>query len=412
VNPPRRATRWLEILNFFMSDVQAGIGPFLGVFLQAQGWHPAAIGSVMSVGGFFGVAATGPLGAWVDATRRKRTLVVAASLLTTAGSATLWFVHSFGWVTASQIATAVARAALGPAVAGITLGIVHPAGFDRQMGRNQVADHAGNFVGAALSGVLGWYFGFDAIFALATLFGLLSIASVLMIPRASIDDRIARGLESGQEHATVSGWRVLLTSRPLLVLGASLMLFHIANAAMLPMYGLAVVAAHQGNPLVFTAETIAVAQLVMVGASLVAMRLLRTRGHWFALLVAFAALPLRALIAAFAIRAWGVWPVQALDGIGAGIQSVAVPAFVAHVLKGTGRVNVGQGAVITLQGIGASISPAIAGVIAQTFSYRTMFLVLGAFALAALCMWLVFARQLQPQQPSTPALGAASPSAQ
>ena len=34
----------LEGLNFFMADVQAGVGPFLGVFLQAQGWRPDAIG--------------------------------------------------------------------------------------------------------------------------------------------------------------------------------------------------------------------------------------------------------------------------------------------------------------------------------------------------------------------------------
>jgi hypothetical protein len=33
-----KPTRPLEALNFFMADVQAGIGPFLGVFLQARGW--------------------------------------------------------------------------------------------------------------------------------------------------------------------------------------------------------------------------------------------------------------------------------------------------------------------------------------------------------------------------------------
>ena len=47
---------------------------------------------------------------------------------------------------------------------------------------------------------------------------------------------------------------------------------------------------------------------------------------------------------------WGVWPVQALNGIGAGLQSVAVPALVARPMQGTGRVNVAQGALMTVQG--------------------------------------------------------------
>ena len=53
-----------------------------------------------------------------------------------------------------QIATAIAGAAIVPAVTGMTLGIVRQAGFNRQIGRNQAFNHAGNMVGAALSGNL------------------------------------------------------------------------------------------------------------------------------------------------------------------------------------------------------------------------------------------------------------------
>jgi hypothetical protein len=35
----QRALRPLSALNFFMADMQAGIGPFLGVFLLAHGWR-------------------------------------------------------------------------------------------------------------------------------------------------------------------------------------------------------------------------------------------------------------------------------------------------------------------------------------------------------------------------------------
>ena len=64
-----KATRPLEALNFFIADVQAGIGPFLGVFLQSRGWGADAIGTVMSIGGLAGMLATTPAGA--DNVRRR-----------------------------------------------------------------------------------------------------------------------------------------------------------------------------------------------------------------------------------------------------------------------------------------------------------------------------------------------------
>jgi MFS family permease len=93
---------------------------------------------------------------------------------------------------------------------------------------------------------------------------------------------------------------------------------------------------------------------------------------------------------------WGVYPVQILDGVGAGLQSVAVPGLVARILNGTGRVNIGQGAVMTVQGLGASLSPAIGGWIAQEMGYGPMFLILGSFALGSIALWIGFASLLRP----------------
>ena len=46
---------------------------------------------------------------------------------------------------------------------------------------------------------------------------------------------------------------------------------------------------------------------------------------------------------------------------------------------------------MTAQGIGASLSPAIGGWIAQEIGYSAMFLILGAFALGSVALWLGFA---------------------
>ncbi len=266
-------------------------------------------------------------------------------------------------------------------------------------------------VGAGLSGWLGWKYGMPAIFYLAAAFGVVAIASVLTIPEQAIDHDAARGLEAGAKGSAgggqAEGFRVLLRNKPMLILAASLAFFHLGNGAMLPLYGLAVVAEGKGNPAVFTATTVVVAQAVMIVTSLIAMRVAARRGFWLVLLISFAALPIRGFIAGLAIAHWGVWPVQALDGVGAGLQSVAVPGLVARLLDGTGRVNVGQGAVMTVQGVGASLSPAIGGWIAQLLGYRVAFFILGGFALVSLALWTGFAGTLRPASAGTSGHGRA-----
>lgn len=392
-----RALFALCVLNFFMADVQAGIGPFLGVFLQSHGWQTGPIGSVMTAGGLAGMLATIPAGAFIDHTTRKRLLVILAALCTISASLLLLTSQSVPVVMASQLATAVAGAGIGPLMVGMTLGIVRQKGFNAQMGRNQAWNHAGNMVGAGVSGWLGWRFGLSAIFFLEVAFGVCAIAAVLLIPEKAIDHQAARGLEGpdGQDEGQVEGLRSFLRHKPLLILAACLCFFHLGNAALLPLYGMAVVSAGKGNPAMFTAMTVVVAQAVMIAVSLLAVRFVARRGYWIVLLLSFASLPVRGLVAGCVIQHWGVWPVQCLDGIGAGLQSVAVPGLVARLLNGTGRINVGQGVVMTAQGVGAGLSPALGGWLAEGLGYSTAFYTLGSFALVSLGLWLCSASTMR-----------------
>jgi len=404
-NPPeayKTIRRSLLALNFFMADMQAGIGPFLGIFLLAHGWKSGPIGTVMTIGGVAGMLMTAPAGALIDETKRKRLYVVIPGIFTILASAIILVSQNFWLVSMSQIATAIAGSAIGPAVIGITLGIVKQTGFTRQNGYNQAYNHAGNVAGAALSGYLGMKFGMPAVFCLAALFGVLSIISVLMIPAKAIDNRAARGMKGSNQEEKASGFKVLLQCKALLILAAALACFHLGNGAMLPLYGLAAATKNQGNPMIFVALTIIIAQVVMIGVSLVAMRMAEKSGYWLILLASFIALPVRGLIAAHMINHTGLYPVQILDGIGAGLQSVAVPGLVAHILNGTGRINIGQGAVMTVQGLGASLSPAIGGWIAQSAGYSATFLILGSFATVSILLWMIFSRSLKTACDTTP----------
>jgi predicted MFS family arabinose efflux permease len=374
-------------LNFFMADVATGLGPFLGVFLQAKQWTPAEIGLVMTAGGVAGMAVTTPLGALVDRTRSKRALVGTAAIAITMASLAIFLRPDFPTVTAAQVIGGMAGAAVGPAIAAITLGLVRQQGFPHQLGRNEASNHSGNVVAAALAGAAGYVFGLGAVFIVLAIMALCATATLLRIDRSKIDHNAARGAaEHGGEG--VAGFVVLLRSKPLIVLGVTLTLFHLGNAAMLPLLGQAVVAKGQGNGSAFTGATIVISQMTMVPMALLAARLAETRGYWLVFLLALIALPVRGATASLVGGLWGLGPVQILDGVGAGLLGVAVPGLVARILVGTGHVNAGLGAVMTLQGVGAALSPTVGGMVAEAYGYPAAFLALGAIAIAALGLWL------------------------
>jgi MFS family permease len=379
----------LLALNFFMADMQSGIGPFVGVFLLQRGWASGLIGTALTIGNVAGMAITTPFGGFIDATSHKRAWIIIPGSAVVAASAIILLSQDFWAVAVSQIATSIAGAAIVPAATGLTLGLVKQRGFNRQIGRNQAFNHAGNLVGAAASGYLGWRYGYVAVFLLAALFGVISVICVLLIPEQDIDHRAARGSREDDPDSQPSGFSVLLKHPPMLVLALALAAFHLGNAAIMPLYALAAVT-EQANGPSFVATTIVIAQGVMVIMSLVGTRAAETRNYWPVLLASFLALPLRGLLAYALTGWWGVLPVQILDGVGAGLQSVAVPGMVARSMHGTGRVNLGQGAVITVQGVGASLSPLLGGWLAQWIGYQSTFLLLGSFGLLAAAVWAGF----------------------
>ncbi|WP_035669621.1 MFS transporter [Bradyrhizobium liaoningense] len=382
---PTSSRIWpLFALNFFMADMQSGIGPFVGVFLQERGWATGLIGTAMTIGNVAGMLVTTPIGGFIDSSRNKRLWVVIPGICVVSASAIILISQNFWAVTFSQVAQSLASAAIVPAVTGITLGIAKQKGFNALNGRNQAYNHAGNMVGAALSGYLGYKFGYVAVFALAAVFGAIAIACVMM-------NRAARGSKEDDPDSAPDAFTMLLKHRALLVLALALALFHLGNAAIVPLYGLAAVAEGQANGPSFVATTVVIAQGVMVVTSLIAMKAASKRNYWPIILVSFMFLPIRGVLAFFVTGWWGVVPMQVLDGIGTGLQTVAVPGMVARALNGTGRINLGQGAVITVQGVGASLSPALGGWIAQWIGYGPTFLLLSGFGLASIALWLALA---------------------
>jgi MFS family permease len=192
----KSSLRALCAVNFFMADVAGGLGPFLGIYLQARHWSPAEIGLVMTVGGLAGMVMTAPLGALVDQLKAKRTLVVIAGAAVTVASLVILLVPGFVVVTATQVVTGIAGAAIGPALAGITLGLVGQKQYTHWVGRTQAFNHAGNVTAAVLAGALGYVFGIGAVFAVLAVMAAASAIAIAWIdpkrgPRAVFRKRKA-----------------------------------------------------------------------------------------------------------------------------------------------------------------------------------------------------------------------------
>lgn len=379
--------RWLAGVNFFLADVRDGLGPFLGVFLVGHGWRADDIGYLMTAAGLAGMLATAPMGAWVDASRRKRGLLAGASLALIFCNLALWAAPVAGVAAITQILGAIIGALFAPAIMGLTLGLVGPRELSRQLGVNEAWNHAGNVAAAALAGLAGYRWGLSAVFVLMTVMPCGAFICLRRIRPRDIDHGVARGLEPGGAAAPVlSVWQLLAGSRDLRLVALVMMLFHLGNAAMLPLLGQAAIARGQGDPSAYTALTIIIAQLVMIPAALLAGRFAQHFGYWR--LVAFACwvLPARGLLAAALPPSCALIPAQVMDGVAAGILGVALPGLVASVLRGTGHVNLGLGAVMAVQGGGAALSPALAGWVAQRHGYASAFVALSAVAAAALVL--------------------------
>ena len=126
----------------------------------------------------------------------------------------------------------------------------------------------------------------------------------------------------------------------------------------------------------------------MIAVALATPWLIGRFGLTAVMLSALCALPVRGLIAGTQTGFWSIFPVQMLDGMGAGLIGIVTPVAVERLLAGSGRFNVGFAAVMTMQGIGASLSNVVAGTIVSEYGYPASHLTGGGIAVVAVLIFL------------------------
>jgi MFS family permease len=150
-------------------------------------------------------------------------------------------------------------------------------------------------------------------------------------------------------------------------------MFHLANAAMLPLMGSVLTTRSSQWATVLIGACIVVPQLIVALISPWVGHNAQIFGRRPFLIVAFGALALRGLLFALVTNPYLLVAVQVLDGITAATLGIMVPLMVADITRGTGRFNLAQGIVGTAVGIGASISPTLAGYLTDAFGNATAF---------------------------------------
>jgi MFS family permease len=382
--------RGLDWLNFFLADVQTGVGPFLAIYLAGYGWNEERVGLALTAGGIAGILAQTPAGALVDRLRRKRTLIAAGIGALTLGALLIACAPTFWTVMSAQVLIGSTSSIFLPAICAISLGIVGHRLFDARQGRNQSFNAAGNVVAAVSMGALGYLVSNRSIFFFVAICALPALFALRHIRADEIDYERARGAKEGAADSKPVGAAVLLKDQPLVIFLICAVMFHFANAAMLPLLGEMLAKGHGRTSMMFMSACVVTTQLVI---AMIAAWSGGKAGSWGRkplLLLAFGVLPARAVLYTLTSNTVALVAIQILDGVGAGIFGVVSVLVIADLTQGSGRFNVTLGAISAAVGIGAALSQTIAGTIVHHFSFNAGFLFLAVIAAMAFSILYFF----------------------
>jgi len=386
--------------NFFAGDVVQGLGPYIAIYLlSAYHWQPGGIGMALAAGSIATVGVQTPAGAIIDETTWKRAILAVCAVLIGSSASLIVLTKNPAWIVyTAQISIGVACAFLAPAIAAVTLGLVGPKRFTSQTSANQAWNHAGNVFGAAGGAALAVLWKPEGMFWLISGMAVGMLVCIALIDGKAINNDVARGgIREGKDDGRPAGIRMLMSDKALVIFAISVVIFHFANAAMLPLVSQKLaLGGDTDRGMAFTSACVIAAQFFMILMALLCGAKADVWGRKPLFLFAFAILPIRGVLYTLSDNSFFLVGVQSLDGVANGIFGVIFLLVLADLTRGTGRFNVAQGALTTLIGVGASLSNVIAGWIVQLSSYSVAFLFLAGIAIVGTLIFAFFMPETAP----------------
>src|SRR2546428_10964046 len=171
-----------------------------------------------------------PGGALVDAMRSARlvAMLAVAAICLSALALAIW--PSFLVVMGARVVHAGASCVLGPVIAAISLGLVGHAALGARLGRNARFASIGNGFAAAAMGACGYLVSNQAGFFLTAALAAPAILALTSIRMG--DAERSRNTDVAAPTATI---RSVLCDRRLLIFAGCILLFQLANPALLPL---------------------------------------------------------------------------------------------------------------------------------------------------------------------------------
>ena len=382
----------LDRVNFFLAAMLAGFGPYVAAYLANAKWPQAEIGLVLSAGSVAALLSQLPGGEVLDKVRSKRAVIAIGTGIVIVSALILAFWPRLPSVFIGLVLQGVTGGFLGPAIAAISLGLVGHAALAERLGRNQRFASTGALAGAALMGLVGYLVSYQAIFLIVALLGLPLFFALARIRAVDIHFGRSCGAPGhhGIEQPPRAGRKLLLKDSRLVIFAASLFLFQLANASVLPLAGEILVRKSQAHSSLAISALIIVPQIIVAVMAPWVGRQAQGWGRRPLLLIGFAALPIRALGFALISDPLLLLASQALDGISATALGVLTALIIADLTGSTGRFNLAQGIVGTASGIGASISTTLSGLVAESLGSTAAFLCIAAIAsLGTFMIWFL-----------------------
>lgn len=377
--------RALDLVNFFVADVQTGFGPFVAVYLTTAKWTQVEIGFALTLGTVTALISQLPAGALVDAMHNKRlaagaalVAVIMAALLLALQPATLpvlmaELLHGFG------------SCMMTPAIAAISLHIAGHAALGERLGRNARFASLGNGLTAGVMGATGAWFSTRVVFLLTAALCVPALLALWLV-RAGPHART-------QTTSAVMDWpglRKLVSDWRLLSFAGCVMLFHLSNAAMLPLAGAQVTMRAGDFANVIIAGCIVAPQLVVAMFSPWVGRMAQQFGRRRMLLLGWGMLPVRGLLLAVLPGSWPLIIAQGVSGISAAVFGVMMPLLAADLTIGTSHFNLCMGFLGLAVYVGAAISTTASGGVADYAGMPAAFVTLAVVgAVATLAVWLL-----------------------
>jgi len=385
----------LTALVFFMSDVRDGVGPFLSIYLKSVlNWDTEKTGMALAAMSIAGSIMQLPSGLLVDSTKFKCLILGISCVLISLGCLIIGIFPFLMTVILAQSMIGVASAIIPPSITAITIGLVKRKAFPKRISINESWNHAGNLFTALLAGIMGQYLGHQWILYIVGISALMSIFSLLFINPKEIDYNASRQLSqessNGKSNDKPEPLLRLLKQKSIIIFSLSIIFFHLANAAQLPLVGQLLAQKNPQIDALFMAGSIILAQFVMIGVAYSVGIFLNSFGRKSIFLIAFLILPIRAILYTLTTNPILLLAIQLLDGIGAGIFGVIAIVIVSDLTKGTGRFNFFQGLVALCTGVGAALSNLIAGFIVKSWGFNIGFLSLAALSIIGLLFFWTF----------------------